>query len=98
MKDWNDDWQVKNCELAGLATFNENNAQYRAYIKGAIKLWLDRGVDALRVDTVKHMPQWFWQEFMADILTHRPMCLSSASGSTAIRTTENPPTSPITPG
>ncbi len=72
VKDWNDDWQVQNCELAGLATFNENNAHYRAYIKSAIKLWLDRGVDALRVDTVKHMPQWFWQEFMADILTHRP--------------------------
>lgn len=72
VKDWNDDWQVKNCELAGLATFNENNAHYRNYIKSAIKLWLDRGVDALRVDTVKHMPQWFWQEFMADILTHRP--------------------------
>ncbi|HRE84121.1 MAG TPA: alpha-amylase family glycosyl hydrolase, partial [Opitutaceae bacterium] len=69
---WNDDWQVKNCELAGLATFNENNAHYRNYIKSAIKLWLDRGVDALRVDTVKHMPQWFWQEFMADILAHRP--------------------------
>jgi cyclomaltodextrin glucanotransferase len=72
VKDWNDDWQVQNCELAGLATFNENNSAYRNYIKGAIKLWLDRGVDALRVDTVKHMPQWFWQEFMADILAHRP--------------------------
>jgi cyclomaltodextrin glucanotransferase len=70
--DWTDEWQVQNCELAGLATFNESNTAYRNYIKSAIKLWLDRGVDALRVDTVKHMPAWFWQEFMADILAHRP--------------------------
>ncbi|HEY9659907.1 MAG TPA: alpha-amylase family glycosyl hydrolase, partial [Allocoleopsis sp.] len=70
--DWEDEWQVQNCELAGLATFNENNIAYRNYIKSAIKLWLDRGVDALRVDTVKHMPVWFWQEFNGDIQTHKP--------------------------
>lgn len=69
---WEDEWQVQNCELSGLATFNENNIAYRSYIKSAIKQWLDRGVDALRVDTVKHMPIWFWQEFNADILAHRP--------------------------
>jgi cyclomaltodextrin glucanotransferase len=65
-------WQVQNCELCGLATFNENCYEYRTYIKSAIKLWLDRGVDALRVDTVKHMPVWFWQEFNADIRAHKP--------------------------
>lgn len=70
--DWEDEWQVQNCELSGLATFNENNTQYRDYIKSAIKQWIDRGVDALRVDTVKHMPIWFWQEFCADIQAHRP--------------------------
>ena len=69
---WEDEWQVQNCELAGLATFNENNSDYREYIKSAIKQWLDRGVDALRVDTVKHMPIWFWQEFNADIQAHKP--------------------------
>ncbi|MBD2744429.1 alpha-amylase family glycosyl hydrolase [Coleofasciculus sp. FACHB-1120] len=69
---WEDEWQVQNCELSGLATFNENNIEYRNYIKSAIKQWLDRGVDALRVDTVKHMPIWFWQEFNADITSHKP--------------------------
>ncbi|MFB2934255.1 alpha-amylase family glycosyl hydrolase [Aerosakkonemataceae cyanobacterium BLCC-F154] len=69
---WEDEWQVQNCELSGLATFNENNVEYRNYIKSAIEQWLDRGVDALRVDTVKHMPIWFWQEFNADIQRHRP--------------------------
>ncbi|MGH7999408.1 MAG: alpha-amylase family glycosyl hydrolase, partial [Brasilonema sp.] len=72
VQNWEDDWQVQNCELAGLATFNENNIEYRNYIKSAIKQWLDRGVDALRVDTVKHMPIWFWQEFNGDMYNHKP--------------------------
>ncbi|NMG10021.1 alpha-amylase family glycosyl hydrolase [Brasilonema sp. UFV-L1] len=72
VQDWENEWQVQNCELAGLATFNENNTEYRNYIKSAIKQWLDRGVDALRVDTVKHMPIWFWQEFNGDMYNHKP--------------------------
>ncbi|MGA1621421.1 MAG: alpha-amylase family glycosyl hydrolase [Synechocystis sp.] len=70
--DWEDEWQLLYGEMAGLATFNESNIHFRNYIKDAIKLWLDRGVDALRIDTVKHMPLWFWQEFMTDIQTHKP--------------------------
>lgn len=65
--DWNDEWQIRNCELAGLATFNENNILFRNHIKEAIGLWVKKGVDALRIDTVKHMPLWFWQEFTADL-------------------------------
>jgi cyclomaltodextrin glucanotransferase len=72
VQDWENEWQVQNCELSGLATFNENNNQYREYIKLAIRQWLDRGVDALRVDTVKHMPIWFWQEFTGDMYIHKP--------------------------
>lgn len=70
--DWQDQWQVENGEIKSLATFNENNVHYRRYITGAIKLWLDKGVDALRIDTCKHMPRWFWQEFSADLKLHSP--------------------------
>ena len=70
--DWSDEWQVQNCELAGLATFNENNIRYRNYIKDAIRLWIGKGVDALRIDTVKHMPLWFWQELSADVDAANP--------------------------
>jgi cyclomaltodextrin glucanotransferase len=70
--DWDDEWQIQNCELCGLATFNENNILYRNHIKEAIKLWIGKGVDALRVDTVKHMPLWFWQEFCSDISAANP--------------------------
>lgn len=70
--DWADEWQVQNGELAGLATFNENNILYRNYIKDAIRQWIAKGVDALRIDTVKHMPIWFWQEFSADMAAANP--------------------------
>ena len=70
--DWEDEFQLINGEMLGLATFNENNSEYRKYIKAAICQWLDIGIDALRVDTLKHMPLWFWQEFCADIKSHRP--------------------------
>jgi cyclomaltodextrin glucanotransferase len=72
VQDWSSAWQVQNCELAGLATFNENNNEFRAYVKASIRQWLDKGIDALRVDTVKHMPLWFWQEFSADMRSHKP--------------------------
>jgi cyclomaltodextrin glucanotransferase len=72
VQDWASDWQVKNCELAGLATFNENNDDYRRYVKSAIGAWIGKGVDALRVDTVKHMPLWFWQEFTSDMVSRKP--------------------------
>jgi cyclomaltodextrin glucanotransferase len=72
VKDWNNQWQIQNGELCGLATFNENNIDFRRYIMDSIKMWLDKGVDALRVDTVKHMPNWFWQEFTSEMHTHKP--------------------------
>ena len=70
--DWNDLEEVQTGDLAGLADFDEESWEYRQYIKSAMKLWLDKGVDAFRVDTVKHMPLWFWQEFTGDMTVHRP--------------------------
>ncbi len=70
--DWNDEFQLIHHEMLGLATFNEQNIEFRNYIKSAIMAWLDLGFDALRIDTLKHMPIWFWQEFVADIQAHKP--------------------------
>ena len=70
--DWDDEFQLIHGEMAGLATFNEKNVAYRTYIKSAMKQWLDAGFDAFRVDTLKHMPLWFWQEFVTDIKKHAP--------------------------
>lgn len=72
VEDWSDLSQVQNRDLCGLADFNEESFEYRSYIKDAMRGWLDKGVDAFRVDTVKHMPLWFWQEFTGDMRVHRP--------------------------
>lgn len=70
--DWEDEFQLVHHEMMGLATFNEANAEFRSYIKSAIISWLDLGFDALRVDTVKHMSVWFWQEFVSDLRRVHP--------------------------
>ena len=41
--DWEDEYQLINGEMCGLATFNERNPEYRKYIKSAIIEWLDVG-------------------------------------------------------
>lgn len=41
--------------LFGLADLNQQNATTDQYLKDAIKVWLDAGVDGIRVDAVKHM-------------------------------------------
>ena len=69
---WEDEYQLIHLEMMGLATFNEKNIAYRNYIKSAIKMWLDVGIDALRVDTLKHMPIWFWQEFTTEMKSYKP--------------------------
>jgi len=70
--DWRNDRAVQQGELCGLADFNESVYSYRQYIKQVMKDWLDKGVGALRVDTVKHMPLWFWQEWVSDLRDHLP--------------------------
>ncbi|MBI5536306.1 MAG: cyclomaltodextrin glucanotransferase [Deltaproteobacteria bacterium] len=72
VKNWSDLQEVQNGDLCDLSDFNEESLAYRNYIKGAIKKWLSKGVDGLRVDTVKHMPLWFWQEFVSDMRCHQP--------------------------
>ncbi|AUS10426.1 alpha amylase [Laceyella sacchari] len=63
-QDWNDQWWVENGDIAGLDDLNQDNPAVAAELKNWIA-WLVQttGVDGLRVDTVKHVPKWFWREF-----------------------------------
>jgi cyclomaltodextrin glucanotransferase len=70
--DWRNERAVQSGELCGLADFNEHVHGYRQYIKQVMLDWLGKGVDALRVDTVKHMPLWFWQEWTSDLRARHP--------------------------
>jgi cyclomaltodextrin glucanotransferase len=72
VQNWSDLKDVQTRDLCGLSDFNEESYAFRRYIKEAIELWLNKGVDGLRVDTVKHMPLWFWQEFVSDMRRSKP--------------------------
>lgn len=59
--------------LYDLADYNLNNSQVDRYLKESIKLWLDKGIDGIRVDAVKHMPQGWQKSLMSEIYTHKPV-------------------------
>jgi glycosidase len=59
--------------LFDLADFNHQQPVIDQYFKDAIKMWLDLGIDGIRMDAVKHMPFGWQKSFMDKIYDHRPV-------------------------
>jgi glycosidase len=59
--------------LFDLADLNHNNSTIDNYLKTAIKLWLDTGIDGVRVDAVKHMPFGWQKAWMETIYSYKPV-------------------------
>ncbi|TVX93616.1 alpha-amylase family glycosyl hydrolase [Paenibacillus agilis] len=59
--------------LYDLADLNHNNTVVDKYFKDAIQLWLDMGVDGIRVDAVKHMPFGWQKNWMSSINSKAPV-------------------------
>lgn len=59
--------------LFDLADLNHNKPQVDAYFKNAIKLWLDLGIDGIRMDAVKHMPFGWQKSFMSYVNGYKPV-------------------------
>ncbi|KAF4324572.1 hypothetical protein G195_002045 [Phytophthora kernoviae 00238/432] len=59
--------------LYDLADLNHNNSTIDTYFKDAIKLWLDMGIDGIRVDAVKHMPMGWQKNWMSSIYGYKPV-------------------------
>ncbi len=57
--------------LFDLADFNHQNSTLDTYLTEAIQLWLDKGIDGIRVDAVKHMPQGWQKKWMDNIYSHQ---------------------------
>ncbi|MCW2903470.1 MAG: alpha amylase catalytic region [Streptosporangiaceae bacterium] len=53
---YQDRWEVQNCELAGLADLKTESDYVRGKIADYLNALLDLGVDGLRIDAAKHMP------------------------------------------
>lgn len=64
MTDFNDKDQVENFDLSGLPDLNTENPEVKAYFYDNALWWIkETGVDGMRLDTVRHVPQEFWNEF-----------------------------------
>lgn len=75
-----DDWAIFDtwehtvyAPLFGLADLNQQNATTDQYLKDAIKVWLDAGVDGIRVDAVKHMSLGWQKNWVNSIYEYKPV-------------------------
>lgn len=64
--DWNNQYTVENCWLAGLADLDQSNSYVRSYLKQ----WINKVVttydfDGIRIDTIPEVPKDFWSEYTA---------------------------------
>jgi len=55
--------------LFDLADMNLQHNTIDTYMKASIKLWLDKGIDGIRLDAVKHMPMG-WQKNWVDYINN----------------------------
>lgn len=59
-------------DLAELSDMNQDNPDVLEYFVDAYSQWLDQGVAAFRIDTVKHMPHSYWKVFTDRMRGERP--------------------------
>lgn len=59
-------------ELAELSDLNADNPEVMDYLVSAYLKWIGQGVDALRIDTIRHQPFAFWKEFAGRVRAQYP--------------------------
>ena len=59
-------------DLAQLSDLDAGNPAVMDYLVGAYLQWIGQGVDALRIDTIRHQPLSFWKEFSDRIRAGHP--------------------------
>jgi len=59
--------------LYDLADLNHQHSKIDYYFKEAIKLWLDLGIDGIRVDAVKHMSLGWQKNWLDEIYRYKPV-------------------------
>ncbi len=70
---WADQENVENGWLYGLPDLNQNNAEVRDFLIENALWWIDEtGIDGMRLDTVKHVPKEFWEDFVSEIKKKYP--------------------------
>jgi cyclomaltodextrin glucanotransferase len=59
-------------DIAQLSNFDEGNPAVVDYLVGSYIKWLGEGADAIRLDTIKHMPLPFWKTLGDRLRAERP--------------------------
>ncbi|RDZ26039.1 alpha-amylase family glycosyl hydrolase [Lysobacter silvisoli] len=59
-------------DLVQLSNLDDGNPEVMDYLVGAYSQWIAQGVDALRIDTIRHMQLPFWKAFSDRIRAQRP--------------------------
>lgn len=59
-------------DLVQLSNIDDTHPEVMEYFVGAYSQWIDQGADALRIDTIRHMPLAFWRGFAERIRAKRP--------------------------
>ena len=59
-------------DLVQLSNIDDTRPEVLDYFVGAYTQWLDQGADALRIDTIGHVPNPFWHDFAQRLRQHRP--------------------------
>ncbi len=67
--DWNDPFQLENYTLDSLADLSQDNPVNRDYLDEAHAFWLKKfpKIAGYRMDTIKHVPLWYWKEFASKL-------------------------------
>jgi glycosidase len=65
---WDNQENVENGRLAGLPDLAQENPEAREYLLEMATWWIkETDIDGYRLDTVKHVPKDFWEEFAKEV-------------------------------
>ncbi|MEL7198824.1 MAG: alpha-amylase family glycosyl hydrolase [Pseudomonadota bacterium] len=65
-------WFNRTTGLATLSDLDPNNPEVMDYLVNSYFKWLDQGAYAIRVDTIKEQPHYFWKKIADRIREKRP--------------------------
>ncbi|WP_054870560.1 alpha-amylase family glycosyl hydrolase [Caloranaerobacter sp. TR13] len=73
ISNWNDQKQLEEGWIFGLPDLDQDNPEVKKYFIDNALWWIEQtGIDGLRLDTVKHVPKSFWNEFAYKIKSKYP--------------------------
>ncbi|WP_027342105.1 alpha-amylase family glycosyl hydrolase [Hamadaea tsunoensis] len=72
---YDDRYQDQYLNMADLADLEQQNTTVNSLLKTDANYWMDRGVDGIRMDAVKHMTPGWQQSFADTVLNHKDTTL-----------------------